>query len=421
VLEHILDQVTQCSRCGFCQPTCPTFAISGLEQEVARGRNQLIRGVAEGRLPFDKNLASPVFQCLMCNACYSNCFPRIKTDRVIAAVRHEYIRRYGQPAIQRLIFTDLLRKPRLLGFYLKMASLGKKTNLTKLVRIFRFLGWYGRNLVNAEGLLEKIPGTFLRSRLESLPLSPDKIKGKIAYFIGCGINFANPDVGYASVQLMLQRGFAVDVIKNYCCGLPAYAYGDLDSVQWFASKNLDLLASTDADYIVTDCGSCTSFLHEYPQFFPDQPEKVQSALQFTKKLVDMTTFLFETQDMARYHSEPVMQKVTYHDPCHLAHYLGEKNAPRHILKSLPGVDFVELPESDFCCGGAGSYNIAHYDLSMKILQRKMNNIRTTQAHVVATACPSCIIQLSYGVRQNSVPVKVKHISQIIYEKTRVSQ
>ena len=409
----------QCSKCGFCQPTCPTWLVSGLEHEVARGRNQLIRGVAEGKLLLDKSVKAPVFQCLMCNACYSNCFPRIKTDEVIAAMRHHYIREFGQPALQRYIFQDLLRKPKVLGIFLKMAAIGKKTHLSRLVHILRLLGWYGKNIVRAEGLLQKIPTTFLRERFASSELAPEKSRGKVAYFVGCGINYANPDVGYASVQLMAARGFTVQLMDNLCCGLPAYAYGDLDSVRWFAEKNLALLAGVDADWIVTDCGSCTSFLHEYARFFPDHEERALAARRMAGKLKDMTAWLQETAQFAQYIDGHGTQRVTYHDPCHLAHYLNEKTAPRQVLGELPDVSYIELPEADFCCGGAGSYNIAHYDISMKIVQRKMRHVMSTQADVVATACPACVIQLSYGARKFNVPVQVKHISQLVYEKTRV--
>ena len=413
VLKDVYPEVLKCSKCGFCQPTCPTYTVSGREHEVARGRNQLVRAVSEGVLDLTRELKDPLFQCLMCNACYTNCFPAIKTDRVIAAARSEYIKRYGQPALQRYIFKNLLRNPARLGRYLKLASFGKRSGISGLVQVLRVLGWFGKNIANSEDLMETIPKSSLRDRIKSKPLVPNVRRGKIAYFVGCGINFAQPEVGLATIEIMLKRGFEVSVLPNVCCGLPAYAYGDLDSVLWFAALNARILADSDADVIVTDCGSCTSFLKEYVHIFDDN----EVATEFrAEKVMDFTTWLRDTADLARFvESTPV--RVTYHDPCHLAHHLKEKEAPRQVLRRLPSADFVELNESDFCCGGAGSYNIAHYDISMKILQRKVKNVESSGANVLTTACPACLIQLNYGMRKYKLPVAIRHLSQFVLERS----
>ncbi len=415
-LSQVYDHVAQCSRCGFCQPTCPTYLISGNEGEVARGRNQLVRAVIEGRMELSKEMKEPLFQCLMCNACYTNCFPKIKTDRVIAQARHELIKCFGQPVLQRFIFQNLLRRPEVLGRYIRLAGFGKRSGLTRLLQVLRLLGWYGKNIANAEGLLSGIPKSFLRESVSGMHLQPKKPRGKLAYFVGCGIHFAHPQVGLATLEVMLLRGFAVEILANYCCGLPAYAYGDLDSVRWFAEKNTSILAAADADYIVTDCASCTSFLREYGELLSDTALGA-SAQQLSDKIKDVTMWLHETEDVAQYAASNGKAKVTYHDPCHLAHHLGERQAPRQVLGNLPSVDYVALPEADFCCGGAGSYNIAHYDLSMQILDRKMKNVASTGADVLATACPACLIQLEYGVRRQKLPVKVKHVSQIVRDQS----
>jgi glycolate oxidase iron-sulfur subunit len=210
---------------------------------------------------------------------------------------------------------------------------------------------------------------------------------------------------------MLNRGYEVSVLPNLCCGLPAYAYGDLDSVRWFAEQNAGILAGTDADVIVTDCGSCTSFLKEYDRF------TAEHAGFSADKVMDFTTWLDSTVEFARYAGSGV-SRVTYHDPCHLAHYLKEREAPRRVLREMPSTDYVELNEADFCCGGAGSYNIAHYDISMKILQRKMRNVTASGADILATACPACLIQLNYGVKKHRLPVKVRHISQLVLERSK---
>ena len=415
-ISKVYEEVSKCSRCGYCQPTCPTFSVAGLEQEVARGRNTIVRAVIEGRLEFSKDLKKTLFQCLMCDACVTNCFPGVKTDEVMAVARHEYITRFGQPQLQRYIFKDLLRKPDTLARYVKLASFGKRSGISGLVQVLRILGWFGKNIANAEGLLERIPKTFLRERLHEIDLTPTKRIGKVAFFLGCGMNFALPHVSEATISIIRKLGYEAEILPNYCCGLPGYAYGDLDSVQWFVERNLDILNATDADVIVTDCGSCTSFLHEYPRFVEQNSELAELANTVSDKVQDITTWIAERIDKLNLQAPSDIDLVTYHDPCHLAHYLNERDPARRILQCLPGVQYTELPEADWCCGGAGSYNIAHYDISMKILQRKMENVQKTDAQILATACPSCLIQLSYGARKHNMSVSVKHVTELVWER-----
>ncbi len=418
--SSLYEKVIKCSKCGFCQPTCPTYNATGLEQEVARGRNQIVRGIIEGDLEFTRDVKAALFNCLLCDACYTNCFPKIKTDQIITQARYEYIKRFGQPQLQKYIFKTLLRSPESMTRLVKLVSFGKKTGLSGLVQVLRILGWFGRNLANAESLMASIPGTFLREKIADRSFRPEKRRAKLAYFVGCGINYAHPDVGLATLEVFYSRGFEIEILPNVCCGLPAYAYGDIESAKWFAEQNLRLMANSDADYIMTDCASCTSFLKEYEWLFADQPERAEEVKKIVARTKDATTILWESEEFARYNADTT-RKVTFHEPCHLAHYLGEKTAPQAVLNNLPNAEFVELPESDYCCGGAGSYNIAHYELSMKILDRKMKNVESTGADILVTACPACMIQLDYGVRRQGLPTKVKHITQLLQkqsEKTR---
>ena len=415
-ISQVYEEVSKCSRCGYCHPTCPTYSVSGLEQEVARGRNTIVRGIIEGRLEFSKDLKKTLFQCLMCNACVTNCFPGVKTDRVIAVARNEYIKQFGQPQLQRYIFKDLLRKPDTLAGFVKLASFGKRSGISGLVNVLCILGWFGKNIANAEGLLDRIPKKFLRDSLNEMDINPRPRKGKVAYFVGCGINFAYPHVGESTVGIMSKLDYEIDVLTNYCCGLPAYAYGDLDAVKWFIETNLNILKNTDADVIVTDCGSCTSFLRKYPRLVEQNSELKETAELVSSKVQDVTTWLSERLDMFDFQSSAKAERITYHDPCHLAHHMNEREGPRRILQNLPNVEYIELPEADWCCGGAGSYNIAHYDISMKILDRKMKNVLQTDAQILATACPSCLIQLSYGARNQKLPLKVKHVTEVVLER-----
>jgi len=410
-LTEQYDAVVRCNRCGFCQVACPTYAITGSESSVARGRNVLCRNVLEGRLPMTKDLHAPLFECLLCRACTANCFPGVKTDEIVVAARNAYIQEHGQLAIMRFVFDKILPNRRQMTHYMRFLTLGKRTGLSGLARMTRILGLFGKQLMKAEQLIQKAPKRFLQDRLSEIRLTPSRVKHRVGYFLGCALNYAMPDVGAATIEFLTRNGCDVVTIDNCCCGLPAYPHGNLDAVQKMARQNLDAFEKLDVDVIVTECASCSSFLKDYPLRFPDDEETRSRAEKITAKIKDFTEFAAELDgEVAPLRDKT---KITFHDPCHLSRYQGVVEQPRDLLRSMPNAEFVELPEADWCCGGAGSYCIEHYELSEQTLERKMNNLVTSGADVLATACPSCMMHLGYGVAQRELPVRVVHISQLL--------
>ncbi len=188
-LQEAYDEASRCNRCGYCQPTCPTYSLTQVERDVARGRNSLVRAVMENRLTMNREVKSAIFRCLMCGACVSNCHPEVRTDQIVAAARAAYYARFGRPAIQELIFRRLLPQPEVLGRLIAVARLGKNTGLSRLVQVLRFLGWYGKSLATAEALLPCIPRRFLRDIAEEELRSTHAAGSvRVAYFVGCAIN-----------------------------------------------------------------------------------------------------------------------------------------------------------------------------------------------------------------------------------------
>jgi len=181
-----------------------------------------------------------------------------------------------------------------------------------------------------------------------------------------------------------------------------------------ALKNLEILEKIDADVVVTDCGSCSAFLKEYPELFVDDPALRERAQKLVKKVQEFSEFMQGRLPGAA-PGHPFSGKVTYHDPCHMSRYQGITKEPRNLLKGIPGVSYVELPEADRCCGAAGSYNIMHYEQSMKVLDRKMEMLKKTGADILATECPGCLIQLSYGARRAGLGTRVVHLSELMRE------
>jgi glycolate oxidase iron-sulfur subunit len=215
------------------------------------------------------------------------------------------------------------------------------------------------------------------------------------------------------MQLLARAGCEVVVCPHVCCGLPPYSYGELASTRELAGHNLKLLGDVEADYIVTDCGSCGRFLKRYPELLAEAEGLRRQAERLATKVRDFTELLSQLPLPAPIH--PPAQVITYHDPCHLGRGQGLTAEPRRLLREAAGANLVELPDADWCCGGAGTYSLVHADRSGRILRRKVDNIAGTGASVLATACPACILQIRHGLRQSGLPVAVRHVAEIVAE------
>jgi glycolate oxidase iron-sulfur subunit len=413
-LQPVYDEVSKCNRCGFCQAHCPIFEITGDERNVARGHNVHVRKLAEGSLEISEDFKDPLFECLLCKACVANCFPAVRTDKSVIAGRAEYMKRVGQPKVMHFLFHRLLPDPDRLSKYVRLAALGKNSGMTKLARAMGILNWFGKDLDKVEGIVEKLPKTSFRERAAGFKLEPANPKHQVAYFVGCGFNFVLPHVSESTLEVLVQTGAKVQIADNCCCGLPAYGYGDLEAAKKMARKNIEALEKLKADVVVTECGSCSAFLKDYGEIFQDDSDMKERAKVLAKKVKGFSEYM-EDKLPASLPSSSTSGKVTYHDPCHMSRYQGVVKQPRALLKKISGLTYTEMPEADRCCGAAGSYNVMHYEQSMKVLDRKMENLKKTGADILTTECPGCIIQLSYGVRRAGLGVRVLHLSELIRE------
>ena len=404
------DEIAHCNHCGFCQTACPIFRSTGHEAGVARGRLALLRAVIEGRLEWSRELEEPLFDCLLCGACTSSCFPAIPTSKLVIQARAEYLEKVGRKSIHRLLFDRLLPYPRRLHLAARAVALGKNSGMSELARALGLLRIFGRDVARAENIVTRLPAQPLRARFKPGEYPGQARSGSIAYFVACGVDIVSQTAGAATFALLKRFAKSVYILANNCCGLPAWSYGDLGAARKLAAKNLPFLASAHFDVIVTDCSSCASFLKKYPEIFP-AGDPSNPAAQATERVRDVSEWLLA--EVAPTATTLSGKRVTFHDPCHAARGQGLVKEPRELLRRIPGAEFVELPEAAWCCGGAGSYATSHFDLAMQVLDRKMENVKKTGADVLVTSCPACIIQLSYGVRRHSLKVEVKHLTEVL--------
>jgi glycolate oxidase iron-sulfur subunit len=410
-VEQHYDEIARCNRCGFCQVACPIFRSTGHEAGVARGRIALLRALIEGRAEWNQELEEPLFACLLCGACTSNCFPAVATADLILDARSQYLDRVGRGPLHKLLFKHLLPYPGRLRIAARAAALSKRSGLSKVARALGLLRIFGRDFPRAEEIVERFPGKAFREEVK-----PGVFEGsgeqRIGYFIGCGTDIMCPQAARATLGVLRQLGRTVEVLENCCCGLPAVSYGDRPVAQQLAERNVQLQTQRRFEVIVTDCSSCAAFLKKYPALFSEDDPRHAAAEAFAAAVRDLPELVAASGNLPL-PEQPEKLIATYHDPCHASRGQGQVDQPRKILRSIPGIEYRELPEADWCCGGAGSYALSHYELARKVLDRKIDNVEQTGANLLVTSCPACIIHLSYGVRQRGLPVRVCHISELI--------
>jgi glycolate oxidase iron-sulfur subunit len=257
---------------------------------------------------------------------------------------------------------------------------------------------------------KRFPRLAARQSLSRWPEIVSPVSGKrkmrVAYFIGCATNLIYSHLADSTINVLTHNGVEVVIPrKQACCGIPVYSSGDFDTAKGLAEINLRSFSNLGVDCIVTDCSSCSSALkHDIAELLDVGP--------FDVPAYDLTEFLanviYLRKDFA-----PVPLRVTYHDPCHLKRSQGITSEPRSLMTIVPEVEFVEMAESDRCCGGAGTFAYTHHDLSRKVGARKVERIRETGARYVATPCPACRMQLDDLLAHEGLATKVIHPVEIL--------
>jgi glycolate oxidase iron-sulfur subunit len=407
------DEIAKCNRCGFCQAGCPVYRVTGEEHSLARGRLAVARGLMLGRLELTDDVVEALDDCLLCRGCTAHCFPALKTDEVVTAVRHAYLARRGQPMWQRILFRSVLTESKRLEWAGRLAVWVKRTGMAAAAERSGLLKIVAPRLEGAGDVVPSAPDRIFRRGAQPAGVDPPKARFRIGYFVSCGLSFQYPEVVEATLRVLARAGCAVTILDNTCCGRPASAYGDLEAGRDIARRNVERLAqAADVDAIVSDCGSCSTHLKSYGQLLSGDAAYGERAAALSKKVQSFSEFL-AAAGLAVKLGE-VEGSVTYHDPCHLSNRFAKITAqPRALLEAIPGLTYREMPEADWCCGAAGSYTFLHRTEATGVLDRKMSNVAKTGAAFVVTECPACMMHLDYGARRKGLSVTVRHVSQLL--------
>ena len=400
-----------CIRCGLCLAVCPTYREYLNETASPRGRVALARKGLEGELELGPNLIEQMYGCFACMACNDICPVGIHPADLALEMR--YVQEQIEPsAWKNTLFGGLIPKPNRMELATLPLRLYQMLGIRRLVYALGIRRLMPAQLRDMEAMLPHLPQRPLRHALPEVtpPVgagSPRPASARVGFFLGCAQSLMFADESAATVRVLARNGCTVITPREVtCCGMPAAGYGRQDLVREQARQNIALFEQADVEAIVTDCATCGSTLKEYGHLLEDEPEWAERAAAFSKKVRDVSEYLAEIP-LAKPEGR-LDVRVTYHDPCHLRRAQGVWKQPRKLLQMIDGLEFVEMPEADWCCGSAGSQLITHYGTSLKVLKRKMDNLETTGAQIIASGCPGCQMQLNVGVRQRGLDVQVVH-------------
>jgi len=246
---------------------------------------------------------------------------------------------------------------------------------------------------------------------------------KVALYVGCLIDKIFPDIAQDVIDVLNHHGVGIFMPEGQgCCGIPAISSGDTKTFNSLVRHNLEIFDAEKFDFLVTSCATCTSTIKEiWPMMADKDSGYVKSRVDIiAQKTMDINQFLVSKVGLENVTVVDCTDSVTitYHDPCHLKKTLGVFAEPRSLIKANPKYRLKEMPESDWCCGLGGSFNLQYYELSAKIGKLKLENIKASGCQVVATGCPACMLQLFDMLSKSGDNIGVKHPVEIYAELLR---
>jgi glycolate oxidase iron-sulfur subunit len=420
--SHTYDLLRQCIHCGFCLPTCPTYAVLGVEMDSPRGRIYQMQAVADGRATVGPEFIEHMNCCLGCRACETACPSGVQFGKLIESAREEIQLQASQHqnaterVLRKTVFGAILPSRKLTMLLFGSLKLYQRSGLQTLARKLNLVdfvpGPLSGKLKEPEALLPALQGDLFPGKHPIITPALGKRKYRVGFLPGCMMDQAFREINEATIRVLTANGCEVVIPQEQrCCGALHVHAGEAEKGRELARANIEAFEPFACDYIIINSAGCGSNLKEYDHLLRDDPAYAARAAAFSGKMQDISEFL-ATIDLNPQLGE-VQRRVTYHDACHLAHGQKIKNQPRALLKRIPGLELVDLKESDWCCGSAGIYNITNQEMAGKLLERKMGHIEQTRAQVVATGNPGCIMQIAYGARQRHLTLEALHPVQLL--------
>ncbi|MFC7392913.1 (Fe-S)-binding protein [Scopulibacillus cellulosilyticus] len=425
-LSNFLEGVDQpdenkwadCVHCGMCLESCPTYLETGHEHQSPRGRVHLIKAVSEGKIELNEQFMDPVFTCLDCRACETACPANVQVGGLIEEARGQV--RKAMPlkgwkgSMHKVFLRGIFPYPNRLHTLGRLLQFLQKSGLESFAKKTGMLNILPQHLRDMEAVMPKVQKPVMKKYPKVNP-AEGPTKQRVAMLTGCVMDVMFSDVNEATLRVLTRNGYEVTVPREQrCCGALHIHAGDREEGRRLAKQNID--AFKDCEKVIVNAAGCGCALQEYPELFREDPEYREKAEAFANKVVDVSKFLIDSG--YRKPKAEVNTRVTYHDACHLAHGQGVRSEPRQLLHDIPGVEMVDLPNSDRCCGSAGIYNLTNPEMAGAVLDRKMEDI-PDNIEMISMGNPGCMLQMAIGVCRHGRSEKVVHTIQLLdwaYEK-----
>jgi glycolate oxidase iron-sulfur subunit len=416
--ERFLDyeKSLACIHCGLCLSACPTYLETGDENDSPRGRIYLMRAVQDGRLPLGQTAVRHIDLCLGCRACEAVCPSGVQYGELLEATRDHiethHRRSVFQTFLRRVAIEQVFPFPHRLRLALGPARLLVKAGLEKFLPKF------------AREVMSLIPEDSTSVSLpEFSPATCGAPRGRVGFISGCVMSVLFGRTNAASVQLLNRAGLDVLTPREQACCGALYAHGGkLAQARECARRNIEVFERLELDAIIINAAGCGSTLKEYGQLLRDDPIWSDRAARFSSKVKDLVEWLAGAESKVQSPKSKVESRqlaagrVTYHDACHLAHAQRITRPPRELVGAVAGNHFVELPESDVCCGSAGSYNLTEPEMADRLQRRKIENILRTGATTVVTTNPGCLLQIRSGLKKAGAShIRTLHVADYLLE------
>ncbi|WP_188649014.1 (Fe-S)-binding protein [Marinithermofilum abyssi] len=401
-----------CVHCGLCLEACPTYLETGHEHQSPRGRVHLIKSVADGKIELNESFMDPVFTCLDCRACETACPANVQVGGLIEEARGQIRRamplKGWRGAVSRFFLNGVFPNPDRLTKLGGLLKFLRKSGLLALARKTGLIKVLPSHLEEMERVTPEIGVPVRKKFPEVIPVRGER-KKRVGLLTGCVMDVVFSNVNEATVRVLTQNGYEVHVPRDQtCCGALHVHAGDRESGRKLARKNIE--AFNDAEHVLVNAAGCGCAMKEYPELFREDPESREKAEAFAEKVTDVSKFLYD------HGFEPpkgrIDARVTYHDACHLAHGQGVREEPRSLLREIPGLELVDMPHADRCCGSAGIYNLTHPEMAGAILEQKMTYV-PEEVELISMGNPGCMLQMAVGVLRHGRSAKVVHTMELL--------
>ncbi|HUF91064.1 MAG TPA: heterodisulfide reductase-related iron-sulfur binding cluster [Candidatus Limnocylindria bacterium] len=411
-----VEGVNACVHCGLCLASCPTFSELGTEMDSPRGRIFLIKSLAEGRIGLTDSTVDHLSLCLDCRACETVCPAGVPYGQLIEAAKAEIERQRPGGVARRsfrwMNFGVLLGHRRWLGLAAAGLRMYQASGLQALVRGSGLLRLLPATARAWEALTPAMPAHAERAPLPEVTAAAPPRRGRVAMLTGCVQSVVFGAHNRATARILARNGYEVLAPRaQECCGALNAHGGDHARALHMARATIEVFERSPVDAIIVNTSGCGAHMKNYGLLLAGDPAWAERARRFAALVQDVSEFLARAP--LRGPLLPVDLTVTYHDPCHVVHGQKISKQPRQLLAQIPGLTVVELPESDWCCGSAGLYNLTQPEMAARLLARKVRHVESTRAQAVVTANPGCILQIEAGLRATGAPVAVLHIVEIL--------